>query len=218
MRFQSGLQLLDLKAQLILTRLSNLAEIYHIEPDIAGLAVSETADTFEIRFASEADEVQIRSLAEVDGVTSIELDFDGENEVGVRTVSESLADSRSPAQTAELSPSIPEAPTNVSEIAEALPSESERTVNESTSAKAAGKIPTPYHSLREGDEGIQSQHPQTEVEHEIDVNESSAAESQTPAIPASARTDNVAPDSASLAETDKSEAVTDASSGKNSFG
>ena len=72
-RFRAGLQLIDLKAQLIVTRLSALGNIQSTRPAIEELAEDEGLETFEIRLETTTDVEQLRASADVEGVEGIEF-------------------------------------------------------------------------------------------------------------------------------------------------
>lgn len=83
-RFRAGLQLIDLKAQLIVTRLSALGNIQSTRPAIEELAEDEGLETFEIRLETTTDVEQLRASADVEGVEGIE--FTGTPaDAGIRT-------------------------------------------------------------------------------------------------------------------------------------
>ena len=72
-RFRDGLQLADLKAQLVLRRLRDLGEVQSTIPPVDQLAKIETLSEIEIQLATSADLDAIREAASVDGVESVEL-------------------------------------------------------------------------------------------------------------------------------------------------
>ena len=72
-QLRTGLQLADLKAQLIVTRLGAVGEIASIEPDPANLSESETIDRVLIEIETNCTDQQLRSSADVDGVYAIEV-------------------------------------------------------------------------------------------------------------------------------------------------
>ncbi len=72
-RFRSGLQLVDLKAQLIVNRLSAFGKVKMTRPDIKHIEDFEGLDALEICIETEEDHSRLRSASEVDGVESIEF-------------------------------------------------------------------------------------------------------------------------------------------------
>ncbi|MEM1069123.1 MAG: chemotaxis protein CheW [Planctomycetota bacterium] len=78
-RFRDGLQLVDLKAQLILNRLASLGEIESSRPAIGSLADLEQLNQLEVDVACDCSHDQIREAADVDGVESIDLQPRGES-------------------------------------------------------------------------------------------------------------------------------------------
>ncbi|MHC4991177.1 MAG: Hpt domain-containing protein, partial [Planctomycetota bacterium] len=76
-RFEPGLPLVDLKARLILTRLSNLGDIVSHRPSAAELEAIDELDALEVVLVTEADAEAIRETADVDGVRAVELDDAG---------------------------------------------------------------------------------------------------------------------------------------------
>ncbi|GAH05569.1 unnamed protein product, partial [marine sediment metagenome] len=74
-RFRDGLQLADLKAQLIVNRLAGLADVKSTQPALDSLPEDEQLEEFEIRLETHEDLESLRAAADVDGVESI--DFPG---------------------------------------------------------------------------------------------------------------------------------------------
>ncbi|SFH74594.1 chemotaxis protein CheA [Planctomicrobium piriforme] len=72
-KFIAGLQLADLKARLILARLANLGEVIGSEPSIEDVTSLDDLTQFTILFSSDRDAAEIRKIASVDGVESIEI-------------------------------------------------------------------------------------------------------------------------------------------------
>ncbi len=70
---RDGLQLTDLKAQLIVTRLGAVGEVLSIEPDLAELPEGETIDLVLVELDTDCTDEELRSSADVDGVRSIEV-------------------------------------------------------------------------------------------------------------------------------------------------
>ncbi len=72
-RFRAGLQLADLKARLIVTRLSGLGEVKSTRPDLDRLEDPEAIDEFEVRIQTDESLDELRAAADVDGVEAIEF-------------------------------------------------------------------------------------------------------------------------------------------------
>jgi two-component system chemotaxis sensor kinase CheA len=72
-RFRAGLQLADLKAQLIVARLSGLGEVHSTQPDLQRLSDAQQVEEFEVRVETQAGLDRLRAAADVDGVESIEF-------------------------------------------------------------------------------------------------------------------------------------------------
>jgi two-component system chemotaxis sensor kinase CheA len=72
-RFQPGLPLTDLKAQLIVSRLSRLGDVKSTQPDLDYLSDEEPFEGFEVCIETAEDLEQLRSAADVDGVQAIEF-------------------------------------------------------------------------------------------------------------------------------------------------
>ncbi len=72
-QFREGLQLADLKAQLIVTRLSRLGEIKSTHPDMQQLPELDSIQTFEIWIDSHAELDSLREAMDVEGVESISV-------------------------------------------------------------------------------------------------------------------------------------------------
>ena len=70
--FRSGLQLIDLKAQLIVNRLSALGTVRFTRPELDQLADIENLDAFEIHIETTREQSELCAVSEVDGVESIE--------------------------------------------------------------------------------------------------------------------------------------------------
>jgi two-component system chemotaxis sensor kinase CheA len=71
--FESGLPLLDLKAQLIVSRLSGLGEVRSIKPALDVLATGENPTRIDITLTTDKGPDAIRAAADVDGVHAIDL-------------------------------------------------------------------------------------------------------------------------------------------------
>lgn len=71
--FRAGLQLIDLKAQLIVARLSALGSIQSTRPPLDQLADDDGLETFEIWLETSTDIEQLRASADVEGVEDIEF-------------------------------------------------------------------------------------------------------------------------------------------------
>jgi two-component system chemotaxis sensor kinase CheA len=72
-RFQAGLQLADLKAQLIVARLARLGEVKSTRPDLDRLPENEQLEEFGIQIETHEDVARLREAVDVDGVSSIEF-------------------------------------------------------------------------------------------------------------------------------------------------
>ncbi len=71
--FEPGLQLADMKAKLILNRLASRARVLSSEPAAEHLEEVEDLRRFVVWLTSEAGTAELRSLADVDGVSSVEV-------------------------------------------------------------------------------------------------------------------------------------------------
>ncbi len=71
--FRAGLQLADLKAQLIVARLSSLGALKSTHPHLDQLSEAEQINKFEILLETQEDRERLRATADVDGVESIEF-------------------------------------------------------------------------------------------------------------------------------------------------
>ena len=71
--FRGGLQLVDLKAHLIVNRLGSLGTVKMTRPEIENADEFEDLVSFEIVLETEADHSDLRAATEVDGVESIEF-------------------------------------------------------------------------------------------------------------------------------------------------
>ncbi len=72
-RFRAGLQLTDLKAQLIVNRLAGLGDIKTTLPVLDSLPEDEYLEEFEIQLETDQDLDRLRATADVDGVESIDF-------------------------------------------------------------------------------------------------------------------------------------------------
>jgi two-component system chemotaxis sensor kinase CheA len=72
-RFRAGLQLSDLKAQLIVARLSGLGEVKSTRPEVDQLADVDQLANFEVWMETHEPPAALRAVADVDGVESIEI-------------------------------------------------------------------------------------------------------------------------------------------------
>ena len=72
--FEPGLRLLDMKAQLIQTRLSDLGEVKVIRPTLEELAAKTGPVAFELLVASDRDPEMLQDAADVHGVSGLTVD------------------------------------------------------------------------------------------------------------------------------------------------
>ena len=72
-KFRAGLQLVDLKAQLIVARLSEITEVTATYPTAAQLADIDSLEEFEIHLKAVEDLGAIKTAADVDGVESLQV-------------------------------------------------------------------------------------------------------------------------------------------------
>jgi two-component system chemotaxis sensor kinase CheA len=73
-RFEPGLALVDLKARLIISRLSNIGDVVSLRPTAGELDGIENLDELQVVLATERDADAIRAAADVDGVEAVEFD------------------------------------------------------------------------------------------------------------------------------------------------
>ena len=73
-KFKPGLQLADLKARLIVSRLSSIGEVVGCEPKIEDVRSFDELPLFSLTLLSDRKLDEIRKFAKVDGVESIEID------------------------------------------------------------------------------------------------------------------------------------------------
>ena len=76
-RFRSGLQLADLKARLIVSRLSAIGEIISCEPPIDDAASFDELSLFSLTLVTDHKIEEVSKIANVDGVESIEIESGG---------------------------------------------------------------------------------------------------------------------------------------------
>jgi two-component system, chemotaxis family, sensor kinase CheA len=72
--FEANLPLADMKARLVLNRLSSKARIHSTNPPVEGLDEIESLTTFTVYLSSEADSDELRSLADVEGVAAVRVE------------------------------------------------------------------------------------------------------------------------------------------------
>ena len=73
-KFKPGLQLADLKARLIVSRLSSIGEVISCEPKIEDVRSFDELPLFSLILMTDRKLEEIRRIASVDGVESIEID------------------------------------------------------------------------------------------------------------------------------------------------
>ena len=74
--FEEGLQLADMKARLIVARLSNVGQIVATEPSIEDVESFDDLSHFVLIVLTDQDPGQVRRIAEVDGVKSVQIEGD----------------------------------------------------------------------------------------------------------------------------------------------
>lgn len=101
--FQAGLQLADLKARLIFARLSQIGEIVATIPPIDDLLSVDDLSQFALVVLSERDQKDVVTIADVDGVASVEIE--GASLLNAMHGSEqpSIEDEAPPSRTSSLS-------------------------------------------------------------------------------------------------------------------
>ncbi len=93
--FQANLPLADMKARLVLNRLSSKARILATSPPVEQLEEIETLKSFRLVVTTDADEAELRSLADVEGVDEIRIEPAGapvEKSDGARAVPEATTE------------------------------------------------------------------------------------------------------------------------------
>ncbi len=129
-KFQSGLPLVDLKAQLIVSRLSGFGDVKSTHPELDEMSDDEALESFDVWIETQESLEVIRSAADVDGVESIE--FKGESTesaeqetVEVTSTRESTEESEAPQNVADAAvdsgevesvPNVPETVETVSTV------------------------------------------------------------------------------------------------------
>ena len=72
-RFREGLQLADLKAKLIYNRVSNVAEVLSVTPNLDAWPEDQSLQDFQLVLAADGDEQRLREVSGVEGVEAIEF-------------------------------------------------------------------------------------------------------------------------------------------------
>jgi two-component system chemotaxis sensor kinase CheA len=72
--FEANLPLADMKARLVLNRLSSKARIHSTDPPVEGLDEIESLSKFTIHLSAEASPDELRSLADVEGVAAVRVE------------------------------------------------------------------------------------------------------------------------------------------------
>ncbi|QDS94595.1 Chemotaxis protein CheA [Roseimaritima multifibrata] len=102
-RFRPRLQLVDLKAQLIVNRLAGLGTIKSTRPTLESLSEDEPLEEFELQIETDRDLDNLRSAAQVDGVDSIDFpeDVDKSSKTAERRASVEYPDVNLPAESTD---------------------------------------------------------------------------------------------------------------------
>lgn len=77
--FRKGLQLADLKAKLIIARLSNIGDIVASDPPVDSIESIDDLPQFVVVVATDEPPAEVIAIANVDGVESVEIDSQGDN-------------------------------------------------------------------------------------------------------------------------------------------
>ena len=72
-KFREGLQLADLKARLIVARLSAIGEVIACEPSVDDIQSFEELSLFSLTLLTNQSIEQVRKIASVDGVEDVEI-------------------------------------------------------------------------------------------------------------------------------------------------
>ncbi len=73
-RFRQGLQLADLKARLILSRLSSVGEVINCEPPVDDIRSFDELQLFSLTLVTDRPIADVRKIANVEGVESLEVE------------------------------------------------------------------------------------------------------------------------------------------------
>ncbi len=116
-RFRPGLQLADLKARLIVSRLSSIGEIIACDPPIDDAQSFDELSLFSLTLVTDRKIEEVRKIANVDGVESIEIrghEVSAQQLAAIPSPAEPVAPQQSPTQIAAPvnvgSPAIPPPP------------------------------------------------------------------------------------------------------------
>ena len=115
-KFRPGLQLADLKAQLIVVRLAELGEIKSTDPAQHRLADIEQLDEFTVVLDTDADQDRLRAAADVDGVEAVQF-----GELSVDAVAEPVENKPSPQEVLAGPPVSPDDTPPGDKVSEAPP-------------------------------------------------------------------------------------------------
>jgi two-component system chemotaxis sensor kinase CheA len=112
-KFQTGLAWADMKAKLVLNRLSGRARILATDPTAEALEGIDKLTDFTVWLIPECDQETLRSLADVEGVTRITIDADNPRPLIARSPEPILAEELAPEPVAELPPEPEPEPTPI---------------------------------------------------------------------------------------------------------
>ncbi len=79
--FEAGLPLADMKARLVLNRLSSRGRVISTDPPVERMDEAHPPSRFTVILAADADPAELRSLADVAGVVEIRIDREGSGEM-----------------------------------------------------------------------------------------------------------------------------------------
>ncbi len=105
-RFVTGLQLADLKAQLIVNRLAGLGEVKFTEPDLENYSELDELSVFKVWIDPHAAHDRLRAAADVDGVADIEIEGGGPTQVAPQSEAEGHPAPQALSPTSSDSPSV----------------------------------------------------------------------------------------------------------------
>ena len=147
-RFRPGLQLADLKARLIVSRLSSIGEIIACEPPIDDAHSFDELPLFSLTLVTSRTIEEVRKIASVDGVASIEIPGSEQIAAALKT--------GIPEVSLPVSSVLPAAKTQAAAVAAAAPTDdaADTTAMPLKSLAAVGeqsRRPAPVASIRDGE-------------------------------------------------------------------
>lgn len=140
--FEEGLQLADLKARLIVARLSNIGDIVASEPSVDDIESFEEVPQFVVIVLTNRDPTEVCDIANVDGVATVDIEGGSSPAVkGSSSIHEVASPSEPPQRDAPMVKSPPQASDSAAASLASTDTAADGRIKEDVASVSAGSVP-----------------------------------------------------------------------------